>query len=65
MRGDHLVFRCEETCGLQPWDCVSLVELNDKRRWWYTVEGDGGKIIVRDRVEDFFRNLDEVLMRVG
>ena len=41
------------------------MELDDNRRWRYTVEGDGGEIIVRDTVEDFFKDLDEVLMRVG
>ena len=41
------------------------VELDDKRRWRYTVEGDRGKIIVRDRVEDFFRDLEEVLVGMG
>lgn len=62
---DHLVLGCKETSGLQPWDWVSWVELDDNRRWRYTVEGDGGEIIVRDTVEDFFKDLDEVLMRVG
>ena len=41
------------------------MELDDKRRWQYTVEGDGGKIILRHGVEDFFRDLDEVLVGVG
>lgn len=29
------------------------------------MEGDGGKIILQDGVEDFFRDLDEVLVGVG
>ena len=63
--GTHLVFGCEESYGLRPWDRTSWEELDDKRRWRYTVEGEGGKVFVRDRVEDFFVALDRVLVRVG
>lgn len=44
--GGHLVFRCERSSDLQPWVWVSWVQLDNKRRWRYTVEGDGGKIII-------------------
>ena len=39
--------------------------MDDKRRRRYTVEGEGGKVLVRDRVEDFFVALDRVLVGVG
>ena len=63
--GTHLVFGCEESYGLRPWDWTSWEELDDKRRWRYIVEGEGGKVFVRDRVEDFFFALDRVLVGVG
>ena len=63
--GTHLVFGCEESYGLRPCDWTSWEELDDKRRWRYTVEGEGGKVLVRDRVEDFFVALDRVLVGVG
>ena len=63
--GTHLVFGCEESYGLRPWDWTSWEELDDKRRWRYTVEGEGGKVLVRDKVEDFFVALDRVLVGVG
>ena len=56
----HLVFGCGESYGLRPWDWTSWEELDDKRRWRYTVEGEGGKVSVRDKVEDFFVALDRV-----
>ena len=63
--GTHLVFGCEVSYGLRPWDWTSWEEMDDKRRWRYTVEGEGGKVLVRDRVEDFFVALDRVLVGVG
>ena len=63
--GTHLVFGCRESHELRPWDCTSSEELDDKRRWRYTVEGEGGIVLVRDRVEDFFVALDRVLVGVG
>ena len=63
--GTHLVFGCGESYELRPWDWTSWEELDDKRRWRYTVEGEGGKVLVRDRVEDFFVTLDRVLVGVG
>ena len=39
--------------------------MDDKRRWRYAVEGEGGKLVVRDKVEDFFVPLDRALVRVG
>ena len=29
------------------------------------MEGEGGKVVVRDRVEDFFAALDKALVGVG
>ena len=40
--GAHLVFGCEESYGLRPWNWASWEEMDDKRRWRYTVEGEGG-----------------------
>ena len=63
--GTHRVFGCEESYGLRPWDRTSWQELDDQRRWRYTIEGEGGKEFVRDRVEDFFVALARVLVGVG
>ena len=60
--GTHLVFGCEESYGLRPWNWASWEEMDDKWRWWYTVEGEGGKVMVRDKVEDFFVALDRALV---
>ena len=62
--GTHLVFGCGESYEIRPWDWTSWEELDDKRRWRYTVEGEGGKVLVKDRVEDFFIALDRVLVGV-
>ena len=61
----HLVFRCEESYGLRPWDWTSWQGLDNKRKWRYTMEGEGGKMIVRDMVEDFFVALEKALVGVG
>ena len=63
--GTHLVLGCEESYGLRLWAWVSWEEIDDKRRWRYTVEGEGGKLMVRDEVEDFFVALDRALVGVG
>ena len=63
--GTHLVFGCEESYGLRPWNWASWEEMDDKKRWQYTVEGEGGKVMVRDKVEDFFVALDNALVGVG
>ena len=63
--GTHLVFECEESYALRPWNWASWEEMDDKRRWRYTVEGEGGKVMVRDRVQDFFVALDKALVGVG
>ena len=63
--GTHLVFGCNESYGLRPWDWISWEEMDDKQRWQYTVEGQGGKVVVRDKVEDFFDALDSALVGVG
>ena len=63
--GNHLVFGCEESYCLRSWDWTSWDELDDKRRWRYTIQGEGGKVLARDRVEDFFVALDRVLVGVG
>ena len=39
--------------------------MDHKQRWQYTVEGQGGKVVVRDKVEDFFVALDRALVGVG
>ena len=39
--------------------------MDDKRKWRYTVELEGGRVVVRDRVEDFFVPLDRALVGVG
>ena len=31
--GTHLVFGCEESYGLRPWDWTSWEEMDDKRKW--------------------------------
>ena len=63
--GTHLVFRCEESYGLRPWNWASWEEMDYKRRRQYTVEAEGGKVMVRDKVEDFFVALDKALVGVG
>ena len=63
--GTHLVFGCEESYGLRPWDWASWGEMDDRKRWRYTGEGEGGKVMVRDKVEDFFAALDKALVGVG
>ena len=61
----HLVFGCEGSYGLQPWNWTSWEEMDDKRRWRYTVGGEGGKVMGCDKVEDFFVALDKALVGVG
>ena len=63
--GTHLVFWCEESYGLRPWNWTSWEEMDDKRRWQYAVEEEGGKELVRGRVEDSFVALDSALVGVG
>ena len=63
--GTHLVFGCEESYGLRPWNWTSWEEMDDKRRWRYTVEGEDGKVMVCDKVEEFFVALDKALVEVG
>ena len=60
-----MVFRCEGIYGLWLWDWISWEELDDKRTWQYTVDGEGGKVVVRDKVEDFLVALDRALVGVG
>ena len=61
----HLVFGCEECHGLQPLAWTSWEELDDRKKWRYTVEGEGGKVVLWDRVEHFFGDLDRVIAGVG
>ena len=63
--GTHLVFGCEESYGLRPWNWTLWEEMDEKRTWQYAVEGEGGKVFVRDRVEDSFVALDRALVGVG
>ena len=39
--------------------------MDDKRKWRYTVEGEGGRVVVRDRVGEFFVALDRAWVGVG
>lgn len=63
--GTHLVFGCERNHQLRPWDWTSLEELDDWEKWRYTMEGEGGKLVVRDKVEDLFVALDRAMIGVG
>ena len=63
--GTHLVFGCEESYRLRPWNWTSWEEMDDKRKCQYTVGGEGGKVMVRDKVEDFFVALNKALVGVG
>ena len=63
--GTHLVFGCEESYGLRPWNWASWEEMDDKRRWQYTVKGEGGKVMICDKVQDFFVALDKALLGGG
>lgn len=63
--GVHLAFGCEESYGLWPWNWTSLEELDDRKKWRYTVEGEGGRVVVQDKLEHFFVALDRVMVRVG
>ena len=60
-----VVFGGEESYGLWPWDWTSREEMDDKRWWRYTVEGEGEKVVARSKVEDFFLALDSALVEVG
>ena len=40
-------------------------QLDDRKKWQYTVEEEGGKLVVRDKVEDVFVTLDRVMVVVG
>ena len=63
--GTHLVFRCEGSDRMRPWNWLSWEELDDRGKWRYTVEGEGGKVMIWDKVEDFFVALDKALVGVG
>lgn len=63
--GTHMVFGCEGSYALRPWNWTSWEELDHWRKWRYMVEGEGGKLIVRDKVEDFFVALDRAMVGVG
>ena len=57
----NLVVGGERSHGLRPWDRTTWEEMDDRRRWRYIVEGEGGKVVVRDTVEDFLVALDRAL----
>ena len=44
--GTQLVFRCEESSRLRLWNWTPWEELDDTRKWRYTMEGEGGKVVV-------------------
>ena len=58
----HLVFGCEESYGLRPWNWTSWAEMDDRQGWQYTMEGERGEVVVQDKVEDFFVALDRALV---
>ena len=62
--GDHLVFNCAGTRGIIGWDRGSWIALDDRSRWAYEYEEDE-RVLVGDRVEDFFSKLDRELCGVG
>ena len=39
--------------------------MDDKWKWRYAVEGEGEKLVVRDKVEDFFVPLERAFVGVG
>ena len=39
--------------------------MDDQGRWRYTMEGEGGMVVVRYKMEDFFVALDRALVGVG
>ena len=39
--------------------------MDDKRKWRYAVEEEGGRVVVRDRVKNFFVALNRALVGVG
>lgn len=62
--GDHLVFEYEGTRGFTGWDWRRWVDLDDKSRWAYDYEHDG-RVMLSDRVKDFFARFDCELGGVG
>ena len=44
---------------------MSCEELDDQKKWQYTVKEEGGKMVIRDKVEDVFVTLDKVMVGVG
>ena len=54
--GDHLAFECEGTRSLVGWEWNRSVDLDDRSKWDYEYE-EGGRVMVGDRVEDFFAGL--------
>ena len=63
--GAHQVFSWEEGYGLRLWNWTSWEELNDQKVRRYTVEGEGGEVVVGDQVEDFMVALDRAMLRVA
>ena len=59
--GKHLVIACDGVEGIHRWRWLSWEEIADRQWWGYTKEGKREKVVVRDRVEDFFLDLDNVL----
>ena len=63
--GAHLVMACDEVSELSRWSWRSWEEMDDRRKGRYIEEDGEGKQVVRDRVGDFFVDLDRVLVGVG
>ena len=61
----QLVFGYGESYALRLWNWSSWEELDDRGKWQYIVEGEGGKMVVRDKVEDFFVALNRAIVGMG
>ena len=62
--GDHLVFDCRKGLPGRGWCWGGWGELDDTALWRYEFEV-GDRVVVVDRVEDFFAWLDRELCGVG
>ena len=63
--GHHLVMGYGECHYLQRWEWSSWEQLDDRGRWRYTEEIPDGIMVVQDRVEDFFKDLDTVVSEIS
>lgn len=49
---------------LQRWGWLSCAKLDEWKKWPYTMEGEGSRVVVRDKMEDFLLDFDGVLKGV-